>query len=70
MHQNIDSAISQDHCLYNAESVRKIIVDSNVVKTVFQGHFHPGINSEYNGVEFLTLPAMCEGDDRYYTFEI
>lgn len=70
MHQNIDGKVPQDHCLYNAESMRNIIINSGVVKTVFQGHFHKGATNEYNGVKFITLPAMCEGDDRYFTFEI
>ena len=39
-----------------------IVRESGAVKAVYQGHFHPGCRSEYDGVSYITLPAMCEGE--------
>lgn len=66
MHQNIDPCISQDHRLANADKIIRIIEKSTVVKKVFQGHYHPGKKTVQNGVEYITLPAMCENENAYY----
>ena len=70
VHQNIDSALHQDHRLFNADSLMQIMKDSNIVKTVFQGHYHPGITSNYDGIQYITLPAMCENEDAVFIFDI
>lgn len=70
IHQNIDTAIRADHRIFNSERVFNIINESGVVKTVFQGHYHPGASAEYNGVKYVTLPAMCECENAFWTFEI
>lgn len=70
MHQNIDHAISQDHRLFNADKMCRLIEDSRVVKAVYQGHYHPGKYSESGNVQYVTFPAMCEGDGRWYVVEI
>ena len=70
MHQNIDPLIREDHRLFNDSEIRKILENSNKVKTVFQGHYHPGKRSEHNGIHYVTFPAMCENEKAYYIVEI
>jgi len=70
MHQNIDPGIRADHRLSNDAVIREIIDSTGTVCTVIQGHYHPGYQSENNGVRYITLPAMCEGDDRVTLLEI
>lgn len=70
MHQNIDPAISEDHRVSNDSEIRKILKNNNNVKTVFQGHYHPGKNSEFDGIHYVTLPAVCENEKAYYIIEI
>lgn len=70
MHQNIDPGIQANHRLSNDAVIREIIDATSTVCTVIQGHYHPGYQSEINGVEYITLPAMCEGDNRTTILEI
>lgn len=62
MHQNIDPGIREDHLLANAAEIRTVLESSGHVKAVFQGHYHPGFQSEVNGIRYITLPAMCENE--------
>ena len=66
VHQSIDPAIRRDHRIFNADSLVTTIRESGKVKTVFQGHYHPGIESEYDGIRYITLPAMCEQENAYF----
>jgi len=70
LHQNIDPAVEYRHILYNAQSIREHIAKLGTVKTVFQGHYHPGMRSEYDGIQYVTLPAMCESEQAYFVFDI
>ena len=70
LHQNIDPAVMENHRLHNADEVFDILLGSGAVKAVFQGHFHPGCRSEYGGIPFITLPAMCESEGAYFAMEI
>lgn len=70
MHQNIDPAIYENHRLSNDAQVRDIIHRSGKVKTVFQGHYHAGEESEYDGIKYITYPAMCENEKAYFTVEL
>ena len=70
LHQSIDPAISEDHRLFNSKEMFDIISESGVVKTVFQGHYHHGMLSEYGGVKYITLKSMCEHDDSFEIFEL
>jgi 3',5'-cyclic AMP phosphodiesterase CpdA len=70
IHQNIDPSVRADHRISNAESVFEIIGQSGAVKAVFQGHYHPGKHSKHDGVEYVTLPAMCENEAAYFIYEI
>lgn len=70
IHQNIDPKIKQDHNLFNDEEIFSIIKQSGIVKAVFQGHYHPGKESVYEGIRYITLPAMCENESAYWVFEL
>ena len=70
IHQNIDPVVRADHRIANAESVIEIIRESHAVKAVFQGHYHRGMHSVHGGVEYITLPAMCENESAYFTYEL
>lgn len=70
IHQNIDPAVRGDHRLYNADKIFGMICAQKSVREVFQGHYHPGLKSEYNGVKFNTLPAMCEIEGGFFIYEI
>ncbi|MDL2286972.1 metallophosphoesterase [Eubacteriales bacterium OttesenSCG-928-G02] len=51
------------HIVKNAEEVRNILEHSGKVKYVFSGHNHNRAFACYNGINYYTLPAMCEYDD-------
>lgn len=70
IHQNIDPAIGADERIVNSNNIFNIIKESGVVKAVFQGHCHSGKRSEYDGIKYITLPAMCEHEGAFYIFEI
>lgn len=70
IHQNIDPAVRADHRIFNAHEIFTLINESGKVKAVFQGHYHPGCNSEYNSVKYITLPAMCENENAFWVYEI
>lgn len=65
MHQNIDPDIREDHRLYNAARIREILEKSGKVRAVYQGHYHPGHGSVHRGIEYVTLPAMCENEEAW-----
>ena len=69
IHQSIDPAIRQDHRLFNGDELFDIIEKSGTVRAVYQGHYHPGKESVYNGIPYITFPAMCENEDAYYIVE-
>lgn len=66
MHQNIDPDVQRQHILSNAGAVREVIARSGKVRRVIQGHYHPGHDNLIDGVEYHTLPAMCEGEQNYF----
>ena len=70
LHHNIDPAVPQDHRLFNADALFAGIRESKKVKTVFQGHYHPGMRSKYGDVSYVTLPAVCENDDAFFVLEL
>jgi len=60
LHQNVDPNIREDHRLSNDALLRRIFEESGVVRHVICGHYHPGMESDVNGIHYLTLPALCE----------
>lgn len=71
LHQNLDPGVERHHIIRNADTAREILAASGKVKTVFQGHYHPGHENEIDGIRYITLPAMCEGEEnRFAVYEI
>lgn len=70
MHQNTDPDIRADHAIFNRDRVSEIIESSGKVRAVYQGHYHPGHRSVHGGVEYITLPAMCENENAFFTVDI
>lgn len=66
LHQNLDPAVENHHIIRNAEKIRTILRESGKVRGVFQGHYHPGHESVIDGIPYLTLAAMCEGEGNSY----
>ncbi|MBP3359328.1 MAG: metallophosphoesterase [Clostridia bacterium] len=65
-HQNLETDVQWQHIVRNAAELRQLIEKSHKVKKVIQGHYHPGHDMEIAGIEYHTLPAMCEGEKNYY----
>ena len=63
-HQNLDDR-DNPHCIRNAEAVRAVI-ESCGIKTAFSGHYHKGGEFLIHGVNYITLPALCELDSLPY----
>ena len=70
LHQNLDAACPDDHRPRNADEVCRILADSAKVKTVYQGHFHWGADTQCDGIRYVTLPAMCCFDNTHKIIEI
>lgn len=66
LHENLDNHVEWHHILHNADEVRKILADSGKVRMVVQGHFHEGAEHVIDGIPYVTLPAMCEGERNAY----
>ena len=70
MHQNIDPQVPEVLRLSNDAEVRDILEKSGKVKAVYQGHHHPGHKTVWNGIEYISLPAMCEYENAHEIIEI
>ena len=66
IHENLDPNLEQRHIVKNAEDVRRVIANSGKVILVLQGHYHKGGDNIVDGIRYLTLPAMCEGESVPY----
>lgn len=71
VHENLDPLIREDHQVKNADDIRQLLfqyrdaLESQGIPytpLVIQGHYHPGADHTVDGIHYLTLPAMCEGD--------
>ncbi len=69
LHHNIDPAVPENHRLFNAGALFKGIRECGNVRVVFQGHYHPGMQSRYGDVRFVTLPAVCEHENAFFVFD-
>ncbi len=69
LHHNIDPAVPENHRLSNADALFSGINGSKRVKTVFQGHYHPGMRTRCGDVLYVTLPAVCENENAYFIFD-
>ena len=70
LHQNLDAACPDDHRPHNADEACRILADSGKVKTVYQGHYHWGADTQKDGIRYVTLPAMCCFDNTHKIIEI
>ena len=70
IHQNLDPAAGERHCVANFESINRILSDCAKVKAVYQGHFHPGCRNVLSGIRYVTFPAVCESDRAYFIEDI
>ena len=67
LHQNLDTNIAnQKYWIQNAEQVRSALAECPKLKGVYQGHYHSGITSVFDGVPYITVPAVCEGENMPY----
>ena len=65
-HQPIDPDCEPRHVLRNSSELCFIMRDfgrGRIVSCV-AGHYHPGRRGSRYGIDFITLPAVCEGDGR------
>lgn len=62
IHQRLDGCTDARYNVRNSDEVRAVLEASGKVGTVFQGHYHRGDRKEINGIRYITLPAMCEGE--------
>lgn len=70
VHETIND-VEEHHVLRDAEAARKILTESGKVSLVIQGHYHHGHEETLDGIRYLTLPAMCEGEEnRFFTLDI
>ena len=63
LHQNLDPTVESHHILANAAEARRILENTGKVRAVYQGHYHPGNNTELNGISYVTIPALCTYED-------
>ena len=64
IHENLDPNVEARHIVKNAEKVRDII--KGRAEMVLQGHYHPGGENTVDGIPYITIPAMCEGEENSY----
>ena len=64
IHENLDPLVEPRHVVKNAKAVREII--KNKAVAVLQGHYHPGAEHFIDGIPYVTLSAMCEGEGNSY----
>ena len=70
IHHGIDPELPEEYRILNADEIFSMISSTAAVKAVFQGNLPTGKISEYDGVRYYAPPAMCEGEDRSFVFEI
>lgn len=67
IHQRLDGCDDERYNIENSREIREILESSGKVRRVFQGHYHKGDLRTVNGIEYVTLAAMCEGEENSYT---
>lgn len=67
VHQCLDPGVESRHIIKNAAAARNIIeTNRDKVAAVIQGHYHKGAENIVGGVKYITLPALCELDEKPY----
>ena len=62
VHENLDPTVDRQCIIRNHEEIKSIIDQSGKVKMVIQGHHHDGSYTEINGIPYLTVKGMCQGE--------
>ena len=66
VHENLDPSVDKMHIIKNADQIRSIVKESGKVCMVLQGHYHKGNENIINNIPYITLPAMCEGEENSF----
>lgn len=66
VHECLDGYLNEDHVIKNADEIREILKNSGKVKLVIEGHYHAGDDRVIDGIRYLTVPAMCEGEENRF----
>ena len=63
-HQPFDPDCEKRHVVRNSGEILEIIKNSGRgrVRALIAGHYHPGMINHGEKYDFITLPALCEGD--------
>ncbi len=56
----------ESHLILNREPIMRIFAQSSKVAAVFCGHYHPGDLQVVDGISYITLAAMCVGQENAY----
>lgn len=62
VHQRLDAAAGDPYGVHSRIAIRRILEESGKVAAVVQGHYHRGAHVVINGIPYITLPAMVEGE--------
>lgn len=62
IHQLLSKSAPACVCVQNASEIRSLFESNSRVKVVFQGHHHEGHYEEINGIHYITIPGMIEGE--------
>lgn len=64
-HENLDHRLWNEeldpHILRNADQVRGVLEAAGNVRAVIQAHYHPGMQTTMNGINYIGLRAMVVG---------
>jgi len=66
IHENIDSKSHEYFRVNNADRIREIIEKSGKVKLVLQGHKHIFEENTENGIDYISVVGMCEGNENHF----
>lgn len=69
LHQNLEPEAEPHHRVRNADEVLALLKEYRVTR-IWQGHYHYGAKSQYEGMEIVTLKAMCVFEDTFVIAEI
>lgn len=61
-HQRLDPESEPRHLMRNAAEVRDVLERSGKVRAVITGHQHTGGGCVLNGISYLTLPSVVDGE--------
>lgn len=69
-HQVLDLSSGSVQRILNAAEIRQILEESGKVRAVYQGHSHKLVESDINGIHYMTLPAMHDSENAYYVLNL